>query len=175
MSIGGYFGNWQLVTIWVSRNRVDYVTPLSSLNETGPVPMKPAPRLEFANFLGKILVTKSRWIHSSIQYGMLLQPGRLIFVKIGGQFPNAHQVRKLDALLEPGKGLSIEGLLALDKYNFQLTGADISQVQVHKTSENFASPRTGFVGTGAIKIKGDRNEYVEMWPNQHLKLSLIHI
>jgi hypothetical protein len=25
------------------------------------------------------------------------------------------------------------------------------------------------VGTGAIKIKGNRNEYVEMWPNQHLK------
>jgi len=148
---------------------VDYVTPSGSPNETGPAPVQSAFRNGFVNFLGKIVVTKTRWIHSSNQYGMLLQPGRLIFVKIGGRFPNEHKVHKLEATLEPGKGLSIEDLLALDEHNFQLTSADISQVQVHKTSENFASPRTGFLGTGAIKIKGNRNEYVEMWPNQHLK------
>jgi len=168
-SIRGYFGNWQLVTIWVSRDRVDYVTPLNSSNETGPASVQAAPPNEFVNFLGKILVTKTRWINSSIQYGMLLQPGRLIFVKIGRQFPNEHQVHKLEALLEPDKGLSVEDLLALDKQNFQLTSVDISQVQVHKTSKNYASPRTGFMGTGAIKIKGHHSEYVEMWPNQHLK------
>lgn len=145
---------------------------LGSSNETGPAPVQAAPRNGFVNFLGKIIVTKTRWIHSSIQYGMLLQPGRLIFVKIGGQFPNERQVHKLEALLEPAKGLSAEDLLALDKYNFQLTSADIYQVQVHKTSKNYASPRTGFKGTGAIKINGKRNEYVEMWPSQHLKEAL---
>jgi hypothetical protein len=145
---------------------------LGSSNESNSTPAQRGLRNGSLNLLGRILVTKSRVIHSSVQYAILLQLGRLIFVKIGGQFPNEHQVHKLEALIEPNKGLGIGDLLALDKLNFQLTSADISQVQVHKTSKNYASPRTGFVGTGAIKIKGNRNEYVEMWPNQHLKEAL---
>ena len=97
---------------------------------------------------------------------MLFQPGNLIFVKIGGQFADPRQAHKLDALLE--KGLSVEDLLRLDKDNFQIASADISEVEVHKTSKNFASPRTGYVETPAIKIRGNRNEYVEMVPDKHL-------
>jgi hypothetical protein len=148
---------------------VNDVTPLGSSNESSSTPAQWGLRNGNLNLLGRILVTKTRLIHSSVQYAILLQPGRLIFVKIGGQFPNRHQVRKLEALLEPSKGLSIEELLALDKFNFQLTNAEVSEIEIHKTSESFRSPRTGFLSTGAIKIKGNRNEYLEMWPDQDIQ------
>lgn len=118
------------------------------------------------DLLGSIRVTKARVFHSNIQYGILLQPGKLVFVKIGGQNADPRQARKLDALLD--KAQSTEELLQLDKDNFQIDSTDISEVEVHKTSKNFFSPRTGYLETPAIKIKGNRNEYVEMVPDKDL-------
>ncbi len=102
----------------------------------------------------------------NIQYALLVQPGKLVFVKIGGQFADWLGQVKLEGRAEAAKGLSAQYLLGLDKDNFQIVQEEISEVEVRKMRYSW---RTSNVGGGIIKIRGRINESLEIAPGQNLE------